>query len=152
KKGAFRSLTSRRRTLSPGLACQTAVKEIWPRSLHHLRYRFVAGEEVAHFLGHQFGVGHKRQMTAARQRQELAVVNSFLEGVETSRRNQYIFLAREDQRRHANAVQARADIKRLHEPHAVGHHALVRLPALLRDKMEQGVALLPAAEEQVEEL
>src|SRR5262249_10224699 len=51
-----------------------------------------------------------------------------------------------------DAPEPLAHVELLDETEAVGHHALVGLPALPRHEMEQRPGFLPATEEQVEEL
>src|SRR5262249_3484028 len=52
----------------------------------------------------------------------------------------------------ANALHAPVKCKVLHEMETVRHDALVRVPALARDKVKERVLLLFAAEEQIKEL
>jgi hypothetical protein len=66
--------------------------------------------------------------------------------------DEQVSVAGQDQRRYANAVQSRGHIEPLNEPETMGHDALIGLPALPSDELEERPRPLSAAEEQVEEL
>src|SRR5262249_49775346 len=51
-----------------------------------------------------------------------------------------------------DAVEAFAGVERFDQGEAVGHHALVSLPALARHELEQWIRSASAPEEQIEEL
>src|SRR5439155_314525 len=78
--------------------------------------------------------------------------DSVTEGTQAPFGHQEIALPRQDEGRHADLFQAAFHIELLYQAKPVGHDALIGLPALSSDKLKKRPRLLPAAEEQVEEL
>src|SRR5438094_7172937 len=90
-------------------------------------------------------------MAAAGEHLAVSIGQTGGQFAETLRRNEQVTLAGQDVGRGGHARQAGGEVEPLDEMQAVGHDALVRLPALSGDELEQR-ARLATAEKQVEEL
>ena len=58
-----------------------------------------------------------------------------------------IAVACQDQRGYADLIEPVGHVELLHQPKAVRHHALIGLPALPCDELEEGTGTLPTAKE-----
>src|SRR5207245_9610419 len=101
------------------------------------------GDEVGvHDEGEMTAIGHQLPAT---QRQTTGEPLSTLRGYEK------VTVAGEDASRDRHAAEAARKVQPFDQVQPMGHHTLVRLPALTDHEVEQRPRL-PAAEEQVEEL
>jgi hypothetical protein len=97
-------------------------------------------------------LGYEGQVPATGQAYVLRLVNAGSQFAQALGRDEEISVAGQDQRRYADMVKSARYIELFHEPEAMRHDALIGLPALPSDELEEGTGPLPAAEEQVEEL
>src|SRR5262249_7768774 len=111
-----------------------------------------SAQKSARLLGDPFGLGHEGQMSAARKGDDSRIRNAVAQIGEAARRYQQIAVASHEQRGNANALHAAIQAEPLGEVEPVRHHALVRLPALSSDEMEERSRFLLAAEQEIEEL
>src|SRR4051794_32256757 len=95
---------------------------------------------------------HECQMTALRDLDRPGLGQGVGELLESQRRDEQVAVPCQSQCRYAHGRQPAREVGMLDELEAMGHHALVGLPALPGDEIEQRARWLLAAEEEVEEL
>jgi hypothetical protein len=91
-------------------------------------------------------------MAATGEPKTLAVRNPVTKLSQTAFGHKKIAITREDERGHVDSLETARDVELLDQAEAVGHDALIGLPALLGDELEQGARLLARAKKQIEKL
>src|SRR5262245_17601212 len=91
-------------------------------------------------------------MPTSSQTNEASIRNAVAQILQTSFGNKQIAIPGKDKRRHTDPFKPPFQIELFHETVPMGHHALIRLPALAGHELEQGSRFLLATEEEIEEL
>ena len=95
---------------------------------------------------------HEHQMAAVWQSSQVAVRDAVAQPRQAIRRYEDIAIAGENQSRRLDVAQLVFDVERLGQPKAMGHDALIGLPDLPGNKIEERILFLLTTEEQVEKL
>jgi hypothetical protein len=104
------------------------------------------------FIANLRRLGYEGKVSAIRQTHEQGIGNAGTKVIETAIGDQNIPVAGQDESGDPNAAEAGPHVEVLGQAKTVSHHALIGLPALSRDELEQRILMLRSAEEDVEKL